>query len=205
MKFRFPITPIAIAITLGLGSAVSAQTTGGSSAAGTAMTAKEAKLPRADRKFIEDSATHGMFELQAGQLAATKASDPAVKAFAEQLVKDQSSANQDLEQMASKHQVTLPTELPRSMRNKLADMQKKSGAEFDREFVQEVGVKAREEDMKRFQKASRDSETPELKAWVDKMMPTMQQHLATAQKLPGAETTRMGAPPRSSGAGTSSY
>mgnify|MGYP000222700047 CR=1 FL=1 len=33
-------------------------------------------LPRGDRKFIEEAAASGMFEQQAAQLAATKATDP---------------------------------------------------------------------------------------------------------------------------------
>lgn len=219
----------------GTGSGTAAGTSSGSTATGGAApraqtgpatttdraakqdTKQDSKLARGDRKFIEEAMGNGMFEVQAGQLAATKATDPQVKSFGEQLVKDHTSANQALQQIASKHQIEQPKELPRSMRNKLQDLQKKSGAEFDQQFVKDVGMKAHEDDVKKFQKASKDVKDPELKAWVDKTLPTLQQHHASAQKLPGAggkdsaragsgsssDTSKSAAPGAGSGAGKS--
>ena len=211
MKSTYLIAPIATAIALAFGT-VSAQTSpatgtagsggvtapsaaGGSGSQAKKDATKEDKLARGDRKFIEEAAGHGMFEVQVGQLAASKATDPQVKSFAERLVKDHTAANQELQQIASKHQVEIPKELPRSQRNKLQDLQKKSGAEFDREFVKEVGLEAHEEDIKKFEKASKDVKTPELKAWVDKTLPKLKEHHAAAQKLPqaGEDASRMGA------------
>ncbi|TFZ04253.1 DUF4142 domain-containing protein [Ramlibacter rhizophilus] len=215
MKSKYLIAPTALAALLCAGMASAQSTTApasGSGATGGAMApkapattasreskpAKDDKLARGDRKFIEDAAAHGMFEVQAAQLAATKASDAQVKSFAEQLVKDHTQANQGLQQIASKHQVDMPKELPRSQRNKLQDLQKKTGAEFDREFVKEVGVEAHEDDVKKFQKAAKDVKDPELKAWVDKTLPALQQHLASAQNLEKSvkeDGSRMGAGP----------
>lgn len=166
---------------------------------GTGTRNKEAKaddkLVRGDRKFIEGAAGHGMFEVQVAQLAVTKASDPAVKDFASTLVDHHSAANNELIKLANAKGVELPPAPPRGMRRDLDKLGKKSGAEFDREFVREVGVKAHEKDIKDFEKASKDVKDPELKAWVDKTLPTLKQHLAAAQKLPQAgkdDAARMG-------------
>lgn len=143
-------------------------------------------LPRGDRKFMEEAAASGMFEQQAAQLASTKATDPAVKDYASKLAEQHSTANNELMQLAASLGVELPPAPTRSMRNELEKMGKKSGADFDREFIRNVGVKEHEKDIKQFQKASKDVKEPQLKAWVDKQLPTLQQHLASAQNLPEA-------------------
>jgi putative membrane protein len=50
--------------------------------------------------------------------------------------------------------------------------------------VREVGIKAHEKDIKLFQKASKDAKDADLKAFVDKTLPVLREHLAAAQKLP---------------------
>lgn len=154
-------------------------------------------LARADRRFLEDEAAHSLYEQQVAQLAATRSSDPAVKDFASKLVEDHTAAHNELTQLASRLGVELPTEPSRAMRRDVEKMSKKSGAEFDREFVRTVGVKDHQKEVKRLQSASKDLKNSELKAWVDKTLPHMQQHLAAAEKLPQAGTSS--ASSRSSG------
>lgn len=169
-------------------------------------TGKDDKLPRGDRRFIEEAAGSGMFEVQVSKLAATQATDPAVKNYAQMLVEHHSAANNALIQIANAHRVELPPGPPRALRNDMEKLAKKTGEEFDREYVREVGIKAHEKDIKLFQKASKDVKDPQLKAWVDQTLPTLQQHLAQAQKLPqagqsGSDASRMGNRGASSGAG----
>ena len=163
-----------------------------------------AKLARGDRKFIEEAAASGMYELQAAQLAATKASDPAVKSYASKLADQHSTANNELMTLASSLGLELPPSPKRSMRNEIEKLGKKTGVEFDREFVRNVGVKEHEKDVKAFQKAAKDVKDPQLKAWIDKTLPVLQEHLSAAQNLPAAgtkaadatrERSRMGAGP----------
>ena len=155
---------------------------------------RDDKLARGDRKFIEEAAGSGMFEVQVAQLAVTKAKDPAVKDFASKLVDHHSAANNELVKLANAKGVELPPAPPRNKRRDLEKLGKLSGDEFDREFVREVGIKDHEKDVKEFEKASKDVKDPELKAWVDKTLPTLKQHLASAQQLPHAkeDASRMG-------------
>ena len=155
---------------------------------GTRNTPEAPRLARADRRFIEQAAASGMHELQAAQLAATRATDPAVKDYASMLAQHHGTANNELTQLAASLGVELPPAPPRAMRNELESLGKKTGAEFDREFVKQVGVKEHEKDIKRFQSASKDVKEPQLKAWIDKTLPGLQQHLSAAQKLPQARS-----------------
>lgn len=149
-------------------------------------TAKDDRVARGDRKFIEEAANSGMFEVQVGQLAASKASDAQVKSFASTLVDHHTAANNELVKIANARKVELPAAPKRALRRDIEKLGKKSGAEFDRDFVRNVGIKAHEKDIKLFEKASKDVKDPELKAFVDKTLPQLREHLAAAQKLPQA-------------------
>jgi len=161
-----------------------------------AETNKDDKLARGDRKFIEEAAGSGMFEVQVAQLASTKASSPEVKGFANMLVKEHTMANNELTQLANSKKVELPAAPPKSKREDVEKLGKLSGSEFDQKFVREVGIKDHQTDIKKFEKASKDVKDPELKAWVDKTLPHLRQHLAAAEKLPeagkGGDASAMG-------------
>jgi len=232
MKVReFKLTACAMALAFSFGGAMAqygspsqpsgggntgSSVTGGRSApaaqAGTGTrnteTKKDDQVARGDRKFIEEVAGSGMFEVQAAQLAARQASDPKVKSFAEMLVDQHTKANDDLVKLANAKRVELSAAPPRDMRRDLEKLGKKQGQEFDTEFVREVGIKAHEKNIKAFEKAGKDTKDTELKAFIDKTLPTLKEHLAMAQKLPqagkqggeqmgrssgGSDTSKMGA------------
>jgi putative membrane protein len=156
---------------------------------------KSQKVARGDRKFIEHAAGTGMFEVQVAQLAAAKATDANVKSYASMLVDHHTAANNELVKLANARGVELPAAPPRALRRDMEKLGKKSGEEFDRDFVREVGIKAHEKDIKTFQEASKDVKDAELKAFVDKTLPSLREHLAAAQKLPqsGKNAGAMGA------------
>jgi putative membrane protein len=203
---RLAVLPALLALALSTG--VHAQTTGtGSSATGGQsapaaqpgtgtrnLPAKSDQIARGDRKFIEEAAGSGMFEVQVSQLAAAKASDAQVKSYASMLVDHHTAANNELVKIANAKGVELPAAPKRSLRRDVEKLGKKNGAEFDRDYVREVGIKAHEKDIKLFEKASKDVKDAELKAFVDKTLPTLREHLAQAEKLPqsGKNAAAMG-------------
>ena len=144
---------------------------------------KDDKVASGDRKFIEQAAGSGMFEVQVSQLATSRAKSPDVKSFASMLVDHHTKANDELTQLANAKGVELPAAPPRAMRNEVEGLAKKNGGDFDKDFIKNVGIKAHEKDIKAFEKASKDVKDPELKAWVTKTLPTLKEHLASAQKL----------------------
>ncbi|MEJ8836124.1 DUF4142 domain-containing protein [Ramlibacter sp. AN1133] len=201
--------PALVALAFGLGAA-QAQTTAGTDrsaigrpsapmaqpGAGTRnLPATSRKIARGDRKFIEEAASSGMFEVQVGQLAVAKANDQEVKAFATMLVDQHTAANNELVQLANAKGVELPAAPRHSLRRDIDKLGKKNGAEFDRDFVRKVGIKAHEKDIKLFEKARKDVKDAELKAFVDKTLPVLRDHLAAAEKLPqsGKNAAAMGA------------
>jgi putative membrane protein len=148
------------------------------------------KLSHGDKEFIKDAAVDGLYEVEIAKIASERASNPAVKSFAQMLVNDHSAANDELKRLANSRNVELPTELPMLKRRSVDRLSKMSGSEFDREFVNKVAIKEHEKDIKRFEEASRDAKDAEVRAWAEKKLPTLRQHLADAQKLPPATASR---------------
>jgi putative membrane protein len=154
---------------------------------------KDDKVAKGDRKFIEEAAGGGMFEVQAGQLASTRAQSPDVKSYAGMLVDQHTKANDELTQLANAKGVELPAAPPRAMRREIEQLGRKSGADFDKEFIK-TAVKDHKKDIKDFEKASKDLKDPEVKAWATKTLPVLKEHLAQAEKLQkgGSDPAAMG-------------
>ena len=161
-------------------------------------------VARVDRRFMEEAAVSGQFALQAAQLASTKSGDPAVKDYANVMVDYRTGANRELMALAQSKGLELSNAPSRAMRREIEELGKKMGGEFDEEFVRKVGVKEHEKEIKRYQEASKNVKDMQLKTWIDKALPTREQHLAQAQKLPQsqASSARWGAG-GSSGSSTS--
>ena len=195
---RLLTLPALLALAFSFGAAQAQQPSAGSSATGgqsapaaqpgagtrNVPSKKDNGIARGDRKFIEEAASSGMFEVQVSQLAASKATDANVKSYASMLVDHHTAANNELVKIANARKVELPAAPKRALRKDIEKLGKKSGEEFDRDFVRNIGIKAHEKDIKLFQKASKDVKDAELKAFVDKTLPVLREHLAAAQKLP---------------------
>lgn len=195
---RTPLTAMAMALLLGLalnGAMAQNDTAGGTGPSvrttvperapvSASAQAASRKLDGGDRKFMETTAKDGLYELETAKLAEGKASTDAVKRFASMMVGDHTQANAELQKIAADNGVPLPTALGKSKRRELEKMAKLDGEKFDRKFAHEVGMEDHSRDVKAFEKASKNVKSAELKAWVDKTLPTLQAHLAAAAKLP---------------------
>ena len=135
-----------------------------------------------DRAFMATAAEGGMAEVTLGKLANSRAANPAVKEFGKRMVEDHSMANQELMDLAKTRSVRLPADLKpehKALRDRLSKLQ---GAEFDRLYMSEM-VKDHKEDVGEFKRASNTVKDPELKNWVVKTLPTLEDHLKMSQDI----------------------
>lgn len=147
-----------------------------------ATTGTASALQDADLLFIADAAIGGLAEVQLGQLASEKATNAEVKQFGQMMVTDHGNANTELQTLAQSKSVQLPTTLNEektALQQKLAAL---AGADFDREYMNEM-VKDHKEDVEKFQKAANEAIDPEVKAFAAKTLPTLQQHLQKAEEI----------------------
>jgi putative membrane protein len=144
-------------------------------------TAPAANLARGDRKFLEEAAQGGMAEVELGKLAQQKAASDQVKQFGKKMADDHAKANEELKKIASNKGVNLPTDLSSSDRREYDKLQKKSGADFDREYMKEM-VSDHKKDVKDFQSEAKSAKDADIKNFAASTLPTLQQHLDLAQQ-----------------------
>jgi len=149
-------------------------------AADHSTSAQSTTLTKADSKFITDAAEGGLMEVRAGELAQQKGQSADVKALGQRLVTDHSKANDELKQLASSKGITVASQLPdhhQKMLDKLSN-----ASDFDKAF-KDMAVKDHKKDIKEFEHALKKSNDTELKAWISKTLPNLQEHLRMAEQL----------------------
>jgi len=140
------------------------------------------KLSSTDHKFVMEAATGGMEEVQLGQLAAQKASDPSVKNFGQHMVDDHSKANSQLMQIAAQKGITPPTTLPADKQKDMDKLNGLSGAAFDKAYI-DMMVKDHKKDVAEFQKQAKNGKDADLKSFAASTLPTLQDHLKMVQGI----------------------
>jgi putative membrane protein len=140
-----------------------------------------AEVSKKDQAFFTEAGGGGLFEVEAGKLAQSKGQSEGVKSFGGMLVKDHSAANDELKALASKKGAQLPSSVPADMQKKLDKLAK--ARNFDKEFVEEVGLEDHKKDIALFEKTSKSADDADVKAFAAKALPTLKSHHEQAQSL----------------------
>ena len=144
-----------------------------------------ASLAGADKEFVQKAAVGGMAEVAMGKMAQQKGSSDQVKQFGARMVEDHSKANDELKKVASAKGVTLPTDVDAKHKAKMDKMQKLSGGEFDRAYMDDM-VADHKHDVADFKKQANGGKDSDLKAFAAKTLPTLEDHLKMAQSTHAA-------------------
>ena len=176
--------------TEGAASATTTQSTASDTSATTTLAANTtaagggtvSNLSDADKVFIMKAAQGGMAEVAGGHTASANAASAEVRGFGNRMVADHGKANDELRELATNKGLSLPTELDREHKKHLEDIGTKTAGEFDKAYMIDM-VKDHEEDVAEFQKASTSAQDPDLKNWVVKTLPTLQEHLKMAKDI----------------------
>jgi putative membrane protein len=138
------------------------------------------------REFVMSAARDGMFEVEAGKLAQTKATDESVKKYAGMMVEHHSKANEELTTLAKSFNLEVPTQLPDDKRDKMQELRDEEADDFDEKYI-EMMIDAHQDAVDLFEKQmKRNDDDPQLQQWASKTVPTLRTHLEeakTAKKL----------------------
>lgn len=196
-------------------------------------------LKHGDKRFITKASESSQREIALSQLAATRATNPQVRSYAQQLVSGHQKMDQELMQLAQSKGVVLDDVAALSNSNisgsnsnsstgasstrpavtaensssatrssdataangdmagrsnavatnseatsdrHYRSLAKKSGAEFDQEYVKMM-IKEHKSDVKLFQKAASDAKDNDVRAFASRQLPALQAHLDQANSL----------------------
>jgi putative membrane protein len=132
--------------------------------------------------FLQKAAMGGLAEVELGKLAQQNASSAEVKRFASQMVTDHGKANQEIQTLAKKEGLELPTRLDAKHQALRERLEKLQGAEFDRAYMAEM-VADHTKDVDEFDQAAKASTDPQVKEFASRTLPTLEAHLKMARDI----------------------
>lgn len=149
---------------------------------GAAVATDPAQSP--GQSFANVAAASDAFEIEASKLAATKATAAKVKTFAEQMVKAHTDSTAKLKEAAAKASppITPVPTLSAAQQAQLDTLKSKSGAEFDRAYV-DAQVTAHQATLDALNGYSAGGDVPSLKDFATKLVPIVTAHFNMAKAL----------------------
>ena len=142
--------------------------------------ADEASAP----DFVRLAAESDMFEIQSSQMAAERAQNADVKAFARMMIEAHNKSTADLKAalQASGQAITPPTQPSEEVAEDLNELREVEAGDFDKEYI-DAQVDAHQSALNLMQRYAGDGDVPELQAFAAATAPVIQQHLDQAKAL----------------------
>jgi putative membrane protein len=153
--------------------------------------AEQQQLAQEDIEFATKAAAGGLKEVQFGELAQQQAARDEVRQFSQRMVEDHGQANEQLMQIAQDKGIELPQELADEDQEKYDELQRKSGAEFDQAYMDEM-VSDHEKDIEEFQQYVETGRDPDLTSFAEQTLPVLEEHLLLAQQTQEQVTAAAG-------------
>lgn len=144
--------------------------------------AKKSAVDIGDAKLMREIAEADLAEVQAGKLAASKASSDEVKKYGQHMVDEHGKHLKTAQAMAKKKGVQMPSAPAKDQQEALNKLQPVSGAEFDRLFMQQM-VKDHERALRLVQNAAKKAKDADFKADAEQTAPVIEKHLEEAKRI----------------------
>ncbi len=135
-----------------------------------------------DKSFVRKALEGGMFEVQAGQLAAQKSSSQDVQQFGQKMVDDHTKMGDALKPVAAQLGVSAPTKLSKKDEATLTKLQGMSGAQFDDAYVKDM-VSDHKKDLSDFKAEAGNTQNSDLRQAVQQGGQVISEHLQMAEQL----------------------
>ncbi|HET6150956.1 MAG TPA: DUF4142 domain-containing protein [Polyangia bacterium] len=116
-------------------------------------------------------------EIEAGKVAKKNGQSKQVQDFGKMLIKDHADADQKVTALAKKQKIDLPAKAAADDTMKMA-----AGADFDAKFAREM-LDDHKKDIAEVTEARDKTDDPKLKKLLSDILPTLQKHEETAQKI----------------------
>ena len=135
----------------------------------------------ADSEFVQKAASGGQLEVRLGELAQSKAANAAVRKFGARMVRDHTKANAQLASALTAAGVAPPRVMLDKDIKLFNELAKLSGAAFDRAYMKHM-IEDHKEDVAAFEKEAKDGKDAKVKAFAEKALPTLKEHLKLAEE-----------------------
>jgi len=135
-----------------------------------------------DQTFLTQVAIANKAEVMAGQLAATKATNPAIKSFGQLMVTEHGQAQTDLQNVYSTVGKTMQDTVDAEHQALMARLNSLTGHSFDTAYINSQ-VKDHQKTLMIFQSEINDGDNSSVKNYANTYLPHIQMHLQKADSL----------------------
>ncbi len=150
-----------------------------------AVGAVAAATPTNAQGFVDAAAMGDMYEIKAAQIAETRSTSPAVKAFAAMMIHDHGKTTAGLKAFLAKNTaLKAPTDLDQRRTGLLDNLKSAQDKDFDRTYLDQQ-VAAHGEMLSLMKGFADHGDNADLQAMASKTAPTVQAHLDKAKALQG--------------------
>jgi putative membrane protein len=140
-----------------------------------------AALSNADKEFLMNVAKADMEEAHEGQMAQAQGQSQDVKSFGQTLDQDHTQNFQQLETLAAKEGVTLPTGIDTAKIATIKQLEHLKGAAFDHAFAKDE-ITTHRQAIAEFKREAEHGTDPDVKAFAQQTIPVLQKHLTLAEQ-----------------------
>jgi putative membrane protein len=138
-------------------------------------------LKGGDQRFFEKITRLNEREVALSRQAAQRASNPQVRSFAEEMVREHQHAGQELGSLATRKGARLEPTSTRATRELEKDWADKTGRDYDEAYIKAM-IDAHEDTVDVLENGV-DSKDPEIAAAAQKLLPKVKAHLERAESL----------------------
>jgi putative membrane protein len=135
-----------------------------------------------DQEFVTKAAQGNSAEVELGKIVAAKSKDPSVKQFAQMMVKDHTTALNELQELAQAKNLNFNDDLPDDAKSLQQKLSSDTGKQLDMDYMNGM-VEDHQKDVQEFTDKSQNAKDPDVKQWASKTLPTLQKHLEKAQQI----------------------
>jgi len=163
--------------------AADTETTTGTPGYGTPTTSHSILGEHSAKSFIKEAYRDNQMEVDLATVGASKAQNADLKTFCQQIQKDHTQANQELQPLALKYGVAEDAKSRERQVNKFE--KENSGPEFDKKFATEM-LKDHQKAIGKFERAAGKLQEADVKQYAEKMLPKLREHLDKAATVAAA-------------------
>jgi putative membrane protein len=135
-----------------------------------------------DRVFLKAALEGGMAEVQLGQIALQKSTNPDVKQFAQRMVDDHTKMGNQLKPIAQQIGVKIPDGPSKKDKAAIAKLQELNGDDFDKAYMKDM-VKDHKADLTDFKAEADNGTNPAVQNAANQGSQIIGQHLQMAQQI----------------------
>lgn len=129
-----------------------------------------------DAQFLVNAAEINLEEIQLGQLAQQNGKRNDVKELGKMMEKAHTKSMSELTALANAKLITIPTSVTDDAKDAYKKLSSKSGIDFDKKYC-DMMVSGHKDAITMFEKASKESNDAEIKAWSTASLTSLRTHL----------------------------